>query len=201
MRTMNGISAVILAAGLSRRMGTPKMLLPWGETTVLGQVVATYTQAGVGEIVVVTGGARQQVEAEVSRLAARLPVRAVFNSQHEEGDMLSSLQCGLAALDGQADAVLIGLGDQPQLSQAALQLILAALVENAALLFVPSFEMRRGHPWLVRRELWDDILTMQAPQTMRDFLNKHAGQIFYIQTDHTILKDLDTPDQYKRERP
>jgi molybdenum cofactor cytidylyltransferase len=201
MRTGNGISAVILAAGLSRRMGTPKMLLPWGETTVLGQVVATYTQAGVGEIVVVTGGARQQVEAEVTRLAASMPLCAVFNPQHEEGDMLSSLQCGLAALDGQTDAVLIGLGDQPQLSPAALQLILAALAENIAQLFVPSFEMHRGHPWLVRRGLWDDILTMQAPQTMRDFLNKHAGQIFYIQTDHTILKDLDTPDQYKRERP
>jgi molybdenum cofactor cytidylyltransferase len=195
------LSAVILAAGLSRRMGTPKMLLPWGATTVLGQVVATYAQAGVGEIVVVTGGARQQVEAEVARLAVHIPLRAVFNPQHAEGDMLSSLQCGLATLGGQVGSVLIGLGDQPQLSPAALQMILAAQLDNGAQLIVPSFEMRRGHPWLVRRRLWEHILTMQAPQTMRDFLNMHVAQINYVQTDHTILKDLDTPDQYQRERP
>ncbi len=53
-----GISAILLAAGQSRRMGRPKLILPWGDTTVLGQVVATFAAAGIEDILVVTGGAR-----------------------------------------------------------------------------------------------------------------------------------------------
>ena len=73
----NNISAILLAAGLSSRMGQPKLLLPWGERTVLGQVVATFAAAGIEEIIVVTGGVREQVEMLVAELANEVPVRAV----------------------------------------------------------------------------------------------------------------------------
>lgn len=68
---MNAIAAIILAAGLSKRMGQPKMLLPWGETTVLGQVVATIAAAGIEDILVVTGGEREGVEAEIPLAISR----------------------------------------------------------------------------------------------------------------------------------
>ncbi len=88
------ISAIILAAGESKRMGQPKMLLPWGEVTVLGQVISTYQAAGVEDVLVVTGGAREQVEGIVRQHGAR----SVFNEQFAGGGMLSSLQCGLQFL-------------------------------------------------------------------------------------------------------
>jgi CTP:molybdopterin cytidylyltransferase MocA len=61
--------------------------------------------------------------------------------------------------------------------------------------------LRRGHPWLVRRELWAELLALRPPQTLRDFLNAHAEEIQYVETDPTILKDLDTPEDYRREKP
>jgi molybdenum cofactor cytidylyltransferase len=209
------IAAVILAAGASKRMGQPKMLLPWGKTTVLGQVIETMAEAlaqniptsgNVGvqdasEIVIVTGGAREQVEGLVSQLAGSLPVRCVFNPEHEAGEMLSSLQRGLAALGPEVESALIGLGDQPQVNLSAARKVVSAFESPGARLIIPSANMRRGHPWLVERSLWGEILSMQPPQTLRDFLNTHAGEICYVETDASILKDLDTPEQYSREKP
>jgi molybdenum cofactor cytidylyltransferase len=198
---VKNIAAVILAAGLSRRMGKPKMLLPWGETTVLGQIISTFARAGASEIVVVTGGAREAVEAEAARLAGEFPVRYVHNPAHESGEMLSSLQCGLAALGPEVESALIGLGDQPQLSLDAARKVVSAFESPSTRLVVPSHNQRRGHPWLVRRDLWGEILSLKAPQTLRDFLNSNTRGILYVEADQTILKDLDTPEDYQRERP
>lgn len=195
------IAAVILAAGLSRRMGTPKMLLPWGQTTVLGQVIAIFAQAGVEEIVTVTGCAREAVEAEAERLAQEFTLRCVHNPQYEDGEMLSSLQCGLASLGTHVESALIGLGDQPQLSLTAALTVVSAYESSAARLIVPSHHVRRGHPWLVQRAFWEQILALKPPLTLRDFLNARAGDILYVEADQTILKDLDTPEEYQREKP
>lgn len=195
------IAGVILAAGLSRRMGTPKMLLPWGQTTVLGQVIATLAQTGLSESVIVTGGARQAVEAEAERLAQTFSLRCVHNPLSESGEMLSSLQCGLASLGPQVDAALIGLGDQPQLSPAAALSVVTAGEQSDRQLIVPSCNMRRGHPWLVHRDFWEQILALKPPLSLRDFLNAHTGDILYVEADQTILKDLDTPQEYQREKP
>ena len=122
------ISAIILAAGKSQRMGQPKMLLPWKDTTVLGQVVMTFSKVGIADIIVVTGGDREVVETEVSRLAdPDFPYRAVFNPSFEQRGMMSSIQTGLAAAPPDCKAVLIGLGDQPQVEEKTLRDILAAL--------------------------------------------------------------------------
>jgi molybdenum cofactor cytidylyltransferase len=195
------IAALILAAGLSRRMGKPKMLLPWGTTTVLGQVISTFMQSGVCEIVVVTGGARDAVEAEAERRARGFRVSCVHNPQYESGEMLSSLQCGLAFMDSQVEAVLLGLGDQPQLNLGSVLKVVSAFETSAAGLIVPSHNMRRGHPWLVQREYWEQIMSLKPPLTLRDFLNAHAGDILYVEADQSILKDLDTPEEYQREKP
>lgn len=209
---MAKITAVVLAAGLSRRMGQPKMLLPWGETTVLGQVVSTLCEAVTDgpadfeakkrmakadfEVIVVTGGVKELVEAEVARLDTDgLPVRAVFNPQHEPGEMMSSIRVGLAAISLQTEYALIALGDQPQLSAESARRVVAAAQQPGARLILPSFEMRRGHPWLVHRDLWPDLATAE---TGRAFLRAHENEIQYVETDETVMKDLDTPEDYQR---
>jgi molybdenum cofactor cytidylyltransferase len=80
-----GIYAIVLAAGQSRRMGQPKLVLPWGLTTVLGKVVATFASAEIEDILVVTGGARAQIEESVTQLAKTYPVRTIHNPNHEHG--------------------------------------------------------------------------------------------------------------------
>src|SRR5690349_8000755 len=116
------ISAIILAAGQSKRMGQPKMLLPWGKSTVIEQVINTFLNAGIEDLIVITGGARDQVE----RAILPYPVRQIHNEQYAVGEMLSSIQRGLRALPSQAQAALIGLGDQPQIQEKNVRLICEA---------------------------------------------------------------------------
>jgi len=188
-------AAVVLAAGLSRRMGRPKMILPWGKTTVIGEVVATLRAAGVGDIVVVTGGARELVEAEVTALG----VRPVFNSDYANGEMLLSVQAGIQALPGYVDSVLTVLGDQPQMEEWVVREVLKIYAMERPNLIVPSYQMRRGHPWLIRKPLWSSLLALKSPATMRDFLEMHQKDIKYFEVDtSSVLKDLDTPEDYMR---
>ena len=191
------ITAIILAAGQSKRMGQSKMLLPWGEMTVLEKVIVTFKTTEVDDILVVTGGDRQKVEALVGTSA-----RCAFNPDYAEGEMLSSVQTGLAGLEPGVEAVLIGLGDQPQVQARSVRLILDEYRKNKASIVVPSFQMRRGHPWLVTREHWDEILAIRSPISLRDFLNRHADEIYYISFDNeSILQDLDTPEDYLKSKP
>jgi molybdenum cofactor cytidylyltransferase len=194
------ISAVVLAAGLSTRMGRPKLILPWGSSSVIGQVVTTLAQAQVDEIVVVTGAARMEVEAAV-RQGGLEAVRTVFNPRFAENDMLVSLQAGIAVLGDQVDAVLVVLGDQPQIEVEVVRLLVKAYQTEGCPLLVPSYQMHRGHPWVVDRTLWPDLLYAPVGSTMRDFLHAHERQITCIAVSSpSILRDLDTPEDYARDR-
>lgn len=192
--------AVVLAAGLSRRMGSPKMVLPWGEHTVIEQVAGILIAAGVGQIIVVTGGARDRVGAALSGY----PVRLVHNPEFAREEMLSSLQAGIRQLNADIDACLIVLGDQPGIEVDVIRAIMDRFRagDERAKLVVPSYKMRRGHPWLAARSLWKELLAMQSGQTLRDFLHAHDGEITYVEVDSPwILKDMDTPDDYRSQRP
>jgi molybdenum cofactor cytidylyltransferase len=192
------IAAIVLAAGLSRRMGQPKMVLPWGNTTVIGQVTQVLQQAGVEPVIVVTGGAH----AEVEDALRGLPVQTVFNSRYAEDHMALSLQIGLAHLPSEASAILVALGDQPQIRVDVVETIVQVYREQRAVLIVPSYQKHRGHPWLVERSLWDGLLALQPPATLRDWFNTHAGLIQYLEApDDSVLRDLDTPQDYQREHP
>ena len=197
------ISAIILAAGESKRMGQPKMLLKWGKTTVLEHVISVFANAGVEDIVVVTGAARDEVEKIVAVAQTSCPARSVFNEGFVEGEMLSSIQCGLRDLaEKDSSAALIALGDQPQVREGSVWRVCEMFKETGNPLVVPSYHMRRGHPWLVDESLWGEMLAMRAPQTPRDFLNARAEQIKYVEVDDEgILADLDTPEQYRAHEP
>lgn len=198
------ISAIILAAGQSRRMGQPKMLLPWGKASVLEHVISVFAAAGVEDILVVTGAVHEQIEHAVTRYRERYPARVVHNPDYLHGEMLSSLRHGLRTLvpENKAAAALVALGDQPQVQERSVRLVCEAFLHTESKLVVPSFEMRRGHPWLVARPLWPDILGMQPPKSPRDFLNSHANDIHYVNVDTpSILADLDTPEDYRASHP
>jgi molybdenum cofactor cytidylyltransferase len=179
-------------------MGRPKMPLPWGDTTVIGQVVKVLLAAGVDEVVVVVGGAQEMV-----RIALReFPARIVFNPDYANGEMVASLQVGLRALPKDVEAALVVLGDQPQIKEAIVQDLIACYQQNEPDVLIPSYQMRRGHPWLIKRRLWQGVLNLSSPQTLRDFLRAQADQVQYLVVDSpTILQDLDSPNDYQRFRP
>jgi molybdenum cofactor cytidylyltransferase len=191
------IGAVVLAAGKSSRMGRPKMVLPWGNTTVIGQVANTLISAGVGDVSVVTGGARL----EVANALKALPIRIVFNPDFNNNQMMLTLQIGLAALGDSVEAALVVLGDQPQLEVRVVRKVIATYHEQKPPLIIPSYQMRRGHPWLLARPCWKTLLELEPTVTMRKFLNENAADITYVNVDSpSILQDLDTPEDYKRYR-
>jgi molybdenum cofactor cytidylyltransferase len=197
----NRITAILLAAGQSNRMGRPKLLLPWGRVTVLEQVVSLFSGVGLEEIIVVTGAGRAPIESLVARLAQEHPVRTVHNPEYAHDQMLRSIQTGMAALGAKTDGALIGLGDQPQVRKDTMERICSAFIQNKSLLVIPSFQNRRGHPWLVARPLWEEILALPCATIPRQFLNMHADQMEYVAGDESILQDLDTPEDYASQRP
>jgi molybdenum cofactor cytidylyltransferase len=192
------ISAIILAAGQSKRMGQPKMVLAWENTTVLGKVLATIKKAGIEDTLVITGDAQSAIE----KIAREFDSRFIHNENFRHEEMLTSIQCGLKEQFSSCDAALICLGDQPQVEEKSVRSVCAAFQKIKNEIIVPSHQKRRGHPWLIPRVFWDEVLRMRAPESMRNFLDKHKNEIHYIECEtSSILQDLDTPEDYLKYRP
>ncbi len=183
------ISALVLAAGMSRRMGAFKLTLPWRGTTVIGQVAQTLAPFDLADVVVVTGHRRKEVEAAL----ADQPVRCVFNPNYASAEMLSSIQAGFAALSAGLDAVLVCLGDQPQMEAATVQAVLEEGARtNWNRVIIPSYDMRAGHPILIPVPL--KLQIMNTTESLRAVLRANANFVDYLVVDTpTVLADLDTP--------
>jgi molybdenum cofactor cytidylyltransferase len=173
-------------------MGRFKLTLPWDGTTVIGRVVRTLEEAGLEDVVVVTGHRSDKVARALTGLAAR----TVYNPSYASGEMLSSIQVGLLALRREAQAAVICLGDQPQMEAATVRAVLGAgREEEWRRVIVPSFQMRAGHPVLLPRCIWPDILATAG--TLREVMKAQGKQIRYIDIEtSTVLADLDTPRDY-----
>ena len=192
------LGAVVPAAGQSRRMGRPKINLPWGATTVLGQVVLTLIDGGVDDLVVVTGD--DAPAGADSWPASR--TRHVHLPDAAAGDMLASLRFGLGHLRPDVGAALIMPADMPAVPVENIREIVDAWRTRGHALVVPSHKMRRGHPWLAARSLWPAIFALASGQTLRDFLNEHAALRHDVPVASPgMLLDLDTPDDYAGHAP
>jgi molybdenum cofactor cytidylyltransferase len=187
------VSAIVLAAGRSTRMGRFKPLLPFNDWTVIEQIVSVLVESPVAEVLVITGHDRVAVE---QRLAG-WPVRAVFNPRYGTGEMLSSIQAGLQA--AAADAALIALGDQPALERSVVVQIVSAYEQGLGSIIFPSYQMRRGHPLLVGQQHWADILALGEQQTLREFFKGVARGLYHVEAPTaSVLQDMDTPADYQR---
>jgi molybdenum cofactor cytidylyltransferase len=192
------VGAVVLAAGMSRRMGEPKVLLPWGEgQTIIEHILEQLLLARVDHVTVVTGNQ----QARVSALAEALGATTVFNAAYETGEMLSSLKAGLRAMPDHIGAALVVLGDQPSIQPRIIQQVMQRYAEGAGDIVAPSYNMRRGHPILIDRRYWREILALPDDGAPRDVINAHADRIAYVEvkTD-SVLRDVDTPQDYREER-
>ncbi len=192
------LGAVVLAAGLSSRMGSQKLLLPWEGSTVIETVVNTLIQSGISEIVVVTGRDADQI----AKLMGGKNVQTIFNPEFTNGNMVTSLVTGLRKLQAKVDAALMVLGDQPQMKESTVKQVVEEWKQSPDSLCIPSYQMRRGHPWVIPARLWDGLFTLEPHQTMRDFIRMNEREIRYVLVDTpTILADLDTPEEYKNQKP
>jgi len=190
------IASIVLSAGLSSRMGQSKPLLPFGERTVIEHIISVLQECPVEEILIVSGHQYKAVEHCLSGWPARL----VFNPDYATGEMLSSIQIGLQTASPDVDAALIVLGDQPALERAVVDKIIATYREGRGSIVIPSYQMRRGHPFLIDRKHWKGILALGSEQTLRDFLLGVGREIHHVEVmTPSVLQDMDTPADYQRE--
>ncbi|MBI5302227.1 MAG: nucleotidyltransferase family protein [Chloroflexi bacterium] len=197
MKKQSRVAAIVLAAGLGTRMGgQPKPLLPFGDRTIIEHILSILDDCDLAESVIVTGHYHQAIEECLSGM----PITLAFNPDYANGEMLNSLQVGLQAVSEMPDAALILLGDQPALEPAVVQAVVAAYEDGLGSIVMPSFQMRRGHPLLIERKHWDAILGLRAGQTLRDFMRAVNAEIYHVEVNtSSILRDMDTPDEYQRE--
>jgi molybdenum cofactor cytidylyltransferase len=192
------VTAVVLAAGESKRMGQLKQLLPWGQTTVLAQSLSNLRASAVHDILVVSGHQAGAVEA----VAREHGLDSVHNPDYASGEMLSSLQTAVRKLPENRSAVLVMLADQPMVGPEIVDLILDAYRKGQGELLAPSFRGRRGNPVLIGRRYFAELLALPAGAAPRDLLKSHPEDVVTVEVStDSVLRDLDRPEDYERWRP
>lgn len=188
------ITAIVPAAGRSRRMGMPKLLLPLAGTTVIGCVVDALLGAPTDGVLVV-------VRPDDALLRTALVDRRVafVANPDPDGDMLSSVRCGLRALPADCTTALVATGDQPGLNAALVRDLIAAYRASDRSILVPIHAGRRGHPLLFSTRYRDEILSRFDGVGLRGLLLAHTAEVLEWPTsDAAVLEDLDRPDDYRR---
>jgi molybdenum cofactor cytidylyltransferase len=192
------VTAVVLAAGQSSRMGQTKQLLTWGKTTVLGQVLWTVRETAVHHTLVVTGHEAEKVE----QIAIGEGAETVFNPDYASGEMVSSLQTAVRHLPDHIAAVLVILADQPMVETGTINQLLEAYWQQKSGLIAPEFQGQRGNPVLIDRTYFAELLELPPGAAPRHLLRRHEADLHLVPvTSDSILRDLDHPGEYERWRP
>ena len=188
------VTAIVLAAGESRRMGALKPLLPYGPGSVIQAVVRSLKASPVDRVLVILGHRSGEIAANLAGTGAE----TLFNPRYPEG-MLTSVQAGVAAASPEAEWLLIALGDQPTLRPETVHALLQEGRNGPRGLVVPSYGNRRGHPLLIHARYRDEIMALEGEGGLRQLFQRHPEEVAYVVVpDPDVLADMDTPEDYRR---
>jgi len=197
---VNSFGVVILAAGASSRMGRPKLLLPWGETTIIGHLISQWHDLGAAQMTVVMRPHDVLLTEELNRLHVTKPDR-IINPQPERG-MFSSVITA-SQWDGWGDDIsrwAIVLGDQPHLQSTTLEALIGFSALNLDAICQPAFGGRTAHPVILPRPVFESLKQTKAA-TLKEFLKlSDSRSVQQIINDPGLALDLDTPEDYKQMR-
>jgi CTP:molybdopterin cytidylyltransferase MocA len=184
-------AGLILAAGGSLRMGSPKALLDYHGATFLDTLLGLLA-GRCSPVIVTLGASAEEVRARTAR-----PAHFVLNPDYARGQILS-MQCGLRAVPAETEGVLFTLVDHPAVSAATLDALLRPRPAPAALLRVPRYQGRRGHPIWFARELISEFLALPETAAARDVVRLHAAQTEFLDLDDPgIMADIDDPAAFR----
>jgi len=187
-------AGILLAAGESVRMGRPKPLLPWGDTTLVEYQVGEMLGAGLERLIVVLGHAWQDVKPHVAGPA----VEVVINEAYRESKASSIRAVAASLLDEDRAAAILSV-DQPR-PREVLARLLAAHEAGGALITVPVHGGRRGHPTVLAGALIPELRNvLDETQGLRGLIERHADSVREVPFDTpAVLLDLNTPEEYRR---
>jgi molybdenum cofactor cytidylyltransferase len=184
------ISAIVLAAGKSERMGTPKALLSLRGKTFLENILDAISRSSVGHIVVVVGHHKNEIEPYV-----RPPAKLVFNPIYEQG-MITSLQAGIRVLPADTSAALLFLVDHPVVESETIEQLI--LHQQPDRIVAPTYKQRRGHPVLFGAKILEEILMLSPDEGANIVVRKDPGRVVHIAIDSPgVLADIDTPEDFR----
>ena len=188
------ISAILLAAGESRRMGELKQLLPLGDKTFVQHCADNLLASRVDEIVIVTGHRNMEVERSVGDRA----VRFTYNQDYRSG-MASSVKCGVQAISHGSRAFVVALADQPTIGANVINSLIETYENARPLIVIPTYDGRTGHPVLFDVSLKEEIQSMDPERGLREVIRAHSNGIVRIEaSDRSVLEDCDLPEDYSR---
>jgi molybdenum cofactor cytidylyltransferase len=186
-------AALLPAAGASRRMGRPKLLLPFRGGPLVAAVVAALRSGGAGPVVLVTA----PEDAELRSWAWQAGVEVAINPDPERG-MLSSLQEGLAALP-RDQILLVSPADLPRLRPESVAELLRQMIVTGAPLAVPIYQGKRGHPLAIAPALIPEIFTLDPTIGLKQLRDRHEGELLEVAVDDPgVVQDVDTVEDYEK---
>lgn len=191
-------AVVILAAGASSRMGCPKMLLPWGDTTVIGHLIAQWREIGATQIGPVCAEENRAIDQELNRMGFPRDQR-ILNPEPARG-MFSSIQCAARWPNWNARLThwAIALGDQPHLAVETLRSATAFAAQHPRNICQPARHGHPRHPIFLPKSIFQELASTES-NTMKEFLQAHAAQVNLLEVNDAGLDiDLDTPADYVR---
>jgi len=198
MKLPGQVAGVVLAAGASSRMGSPKPLLPIEGSTYLEHLLAKLSDAGATPVVVVLGCRADEVRARTDTGDAVL----VENTQWDEG-MLSSIQTAVMTLGERlpVEALMLLPVDQPRVAVSTMRDVIEAWATTRAPVAVPTYHGRRGHPVIFDRGIWPALLAAPAQEGARSVVRGCGDAVARVDVDDPwILVDADTPADHETMR-
>lgn len=188
--------ALLPAAGASRRMGHPKLLLPVNGRPMVSGVVEALRGGGVGEIVLVTAPGDEALQT----WARQNGVTVAVNPDPDRG-MLSTIQEGITALAGRlaGEILLVSPADLPNLQAGTVAELLQKMIETGAPLALPTYHGKRGHPLAIAPWLVPEIDNLDPNIGLKQLRDRHERDLLEIEVeDAGVVQDVDTSEDYER---
>ena len=183
------VSAILLAAGRSRRMGRPKQLLPLGGKPALVHSLDAIAGAGIEDVVVVLNA----LVGRAAKIIRHLPVNIVFNND-PASEMADSVRIGLSSVHASSSGVLVHLADYPLISADTVRALMAMHSDEPDKILIPAYEGAKGHPCLFPKHLAMEVF---QGNTLKQIVHRDNARIRIVQVrDEGILLDMDTEEDY-----
>ena len=192
---MGKIRSIILAAGESKRMGFPKMLLKFNGKTMIEKVLDNVAESDSDSILVVLGAGME----DLTGLVTNYGVKYCYNKDYRDG-MLSSVQCGFKNLPSDTVAALVFQGDQPFITPAVTNMVIKTYRQSGKGIVIPVYKGKRGHPLLLDKKYFNQIDEIDPGEGLRSITYLNSEDVLEVETGEPgILRDFDTYDDYKKE--
>jgi molybdenum cofactor cytidylyltransferase len=189
------IWAIILAAGISSRMGRPKLTLPWGEHTILEETTDQVLEAGYEGVVVVIGDRWEELEG----LMSQKPVKTARNLNFRSG-LSSSIKAGVAFLDPDATAFAVVLGDQPRITTRIHHLVLAHFRKSGKGICAPMHDGVIGHPVIFDSKYRSEMFALQGDHGARGVLDLHRNDVSTFEVKYPeVVVSINTMKDYEEQ--